>query len=81
MVVVLLVGGCAGTERSMPAWIPWWAPASRHWSPPWDARRTATYGPRRAPERFPISWNRKRFQLIGNARTGDIDHTGHIPFG
>jgi hypothetical protein len=32
-------------------------------------------------ERFPIGWNRSRFQPIGNARTGDVDYAGHIPFG
>jgi predicted XRE-type DNA-binding protein len=32
-------------------------------------------------ERFPMRWNRERFHLIGNARTGDRCFNGHIPFG
>jgi len=38
-------------------------------------------GAKPALERFPISWKRSRFQLIGNARTGNTGYTGHIPSG
>jgi hypothetical protein len=32
-------------------------------------------------ERFPVRWNRMRFHLTGNARTGVSCCSRHIPFG
>jgi hypothetical protein len=38
-------------------------------------------GSQAALERFPVRWNRERFHLTGNARTGVSCCSRHIPFG
>jgi len=46
-------------------------------SRPWAKR----LGGRFVLERFPVRWNRVRFHLTGNARTGVSCCSRHIPFG